>query len=408
MPDPTLNLAIAGDSTKSAAPGVGSIAGAGHPHKQAYPAPSYFAEALNDAERLLKYAAESGIEVDDNTRDNVLEARGVLESECDEKTVANLLAALTKLSAQLKPVTAESLGNFSTRPTVRNYWIVSIFLVAFIVPISVFSFVSSAISQTIKADIDSTNELVRKLNAQIGFSANGIPADTVTAASAATGTQYSLVPGASPAEVLTQLQTLASAMRAIHDRAVQLNWFISIKWLKSSGVDDPHPSHPSLSNTSVQSKESSGRAFYELQVPVPMQPVQLGANAIDWIRRYQDVRSFGQEVIGQVSVLYGAISYCILPVLYALLGTCAYLLRSFSQQMSARTFVPSHSNSPRFLIAAIGGAVIGLFNNFSISQAPSISPLAIAFLVGYAVDVFFSFLEGLTTVFTKTNSGKLT
>jgi hypothetical protein len=100
-----------------------------------------------------------------------------------------------------------------------------------------------------------------------------------------------------------------------------------------------------------------------------------------------------------IATFYGAINSCVLPILYALLGTCAYLLRTFEDQMSTRTFVPSHANSARFLIAAIGGTVVGLFGNFS--QQASASPLAVAFLVGYAVEVFFSFLEGLIKAFTK-------
>ena len=56
-------------------------------------------------------------------------------------------------------------------------------------------------------------------------------------------------------------------------------------------------------------------------------------------------------------------------------------------------------------VAGIGGAVVGLFANFSITDGASISPLAIAFLVGYAVDVFFSFLEGLLKSFTKPKNG---
>ena len=63
--------------------------------------------------------------------------------------------------------------------------------------------------------------------------------------------------------------------------------------------------------------------------------------------------------------------------------------------------------SARFLIAGIGGAVVGLFNNFTITQQPSIPPLAIAFLVGYAVDVFFAFLEGLLQAFTKRSGNSL-
>ena len=117
---------------------------------------------------------------------------------------------------------------------------------------------------------------------------------------------------------------------------------------------------------------------------------------------YQDVRYFAQSVLDDVSFFYGAITTCLLPVLYALLGTCAYLLRTFDQQMATRTFIPSAANSARFLIAAIGGAVVGLFNNFTITQGASIPPLAIAFLVGYAVDVFFSFLEGLLQAFART------
>jgi hypothetical protein len=122
------------------------------------------------------------------------------------------------------------------------------------------------------------------------------------------------------------------------------------------------------------------------------------------INTYQRVRYFAQSVLDTTSVFYGAATTCILPVLYALLGACAYLLRSFEQQIRMRTFAPSNAHAARFVIAGIGGAVVGLFNNFSVSQGASIPPLAIAFLVGYAVDVFFSFLEGLLQTFTRNRS----
>jgi hypothetical protein len=80
------------------------------------------------------------------------------------------------------------------------------------------------------------------------------------------------------------------------------------------------------------------------------------------------------------------------------------LLRSFERQISTHTFTPTIANSARFLIAAIGGAIVGLFNNLTVTQSASIPPLAIAFLVGYAVDVFFAFLEGLLQTFTKGNA----
>ena len=114
---------------------------------------------------------------------------------------------------------------------------------------------------------------------------------------------------------------------------------------------------------------------------------------------YQDVRYFAQNINTDVLTFYGAFNTCILPILYALLGTSAYLLRSFEDQMSTRTFIPSVANSARFVIAAIGGTVIGLFSGFT-SEA-SASPLAMAFLVGYGVEIFFSFLENLIKSFTR-------
>jgi hypothetical protein len=111
-------------------------------------------------------------------------------------------------------------------------------------------------------------------------------------------------------------------------------------------------------------------------------------------RVYQEVRLYATNVQDRTSLYWGAISTCFLPVLYALLGACAAVLRAFSKQIEARTFAPSYATPARFVIAAIGGGIVGLFNNLSIDQALSLSPLAVAFLIGYAADIFFSFLEG--------------
>ncbi len=96
-------------------------------------------------------------------------------------------------------------------------------------------------------------------------------------------------------------------------------------------------------------------------------------------------------------LFWGAVASAILPVLYALLGGCASVLRTLTKQLETRSFDPCyvHADSGRFVVAAIGGGIVGLFNNFSIGQGISLSPLAIAFLMGYAADLFFSFLEGL-------------
>lgn len=335
---------------------------------------------------MLKYAAETGVDVDTATRDHILQARAASGAGWTEETVANLLTALTTLAARLRPVSAESLKAFSndTADTVRTYWIVAICLAIIIVPFSLASFVSSAISTAIRADIVTANDLAVKLRAQLGPPPVTVQPGTSTSA---TPTPPAPLPsGLSESDVISELQQYASTVRAIDGRARQLNLFVF-------NIEvDPYASARKDPNTL--------HAVFQLPQGLPNFAVAAGGETYI----YQNVRYFAQSILDDVSVFYGATATCVLPVLYALLGTCAYLLRSFEQQMAIRTFMPSVANSARFLIAAIGGAVVGLFNNFTITQGASIPPLAIAFLVGYAVDVFFSFLEGLIQAFTKNKS----
>jgi hypothetical protein len=374
-------------ATESAPPPASNGASSTHPpagqtdesERKVLQPPVYFAEALQDAERLLKYAAEIGVDIDEDTCKAVLHARAASGLGWTEETAAKLLAALTKLATRLKPVSAESLKAYhdDTRPALRAYLRVALWLAIIIVPFSLASFITSAISDAIRTDISTANDLAVKLNAQLRA-----PTASTVAASAAN----QLPTDISQVQVITELQLFASTIRAIDARARELNVLVI-----------PRESVPFAA---IRGNPVQMHAKFELPVGLP----NLAEAADQRTAVYQDVRSFAQNLLNDVSVFYSAITTCVLPVLYALLGTCAYLLRTFDRQMSTRTFTPSVANTARFLIAAIGGAVVGLFDKFTITQEASIPHLAIAFLVGYAVDVFFVFLEGLLQLFAKGNA----
>ena len=173
--------------------------------------PAYFAVALEDAERLLKYAAEAGIEIENTLRDHILQVRAASAAGWDEETAANLLSALAKLAARLKPVTAESLkacSNNATHIVIRTYWIVAICLAMIIVPFSAASFVASALSGALRTDITMANDLAVKLRARLGAPvANGVPKN----------------PADPDGAIITQLQQFAALIRDIDGRARQLN-----------------------------------------------------------------------------------------------------------------------------------------------------------------------------------------
>jgi hypothetical protein len=350
-----------------------------------------FRRVLDDAMLLLTYATETGTEVDDTIRAAILTARAVPSPDWNYPGAANLLAALSTLAAKLKPITADSLRASSSNlvnPDIRilRWW--TCVLTVPIVLFSVLSFVSSSISTALRNDITTANDLLVKLRAELG---------TPDAPTAGTPEQPALPSGLNEGEVLTQLQQYASTVRSIDARGRQLNWFVV------NAEHDPYADYRwrrNLSTQEVEKRQQIMRPKFQLPIPLKNMPQALD----NLTTTLQDVRSFGQSIVDLVAIYYGAVTACLLPILYALLGTCAYLLRNFEEELRTLTFVPSSkTNWARFLIAGIGGAVVGLFN-FVLTQGTSISPLAIAFLVGYAVDVFFSFLEGLLQTFTKSKS----
>ena len=348
-----------------------------------------FSQAVDDGLRLLVYAAETGRSVDDATRASVLRAKAVANAGWDDKIAADLLAALTKLADELRPVTAESLQascGQMTKPTITSLRKWALLLAIPIVVFSVLGFVTASISGTIRTDIKTANELLVKLRSELG---------TPAAPSKGTPDKPQLPEGLNESDVITQLQQYAALVRTIDARSRQLDLLV-LRAERDSFAK--YRWNPKLSDQENEANQQTFRQMFELPVGLPNMP-----QALDTLTTtYQSVRSFAQDVLDLVSVSYGAITTCLLPILYALLGTCAYLLRCFEEQLRTLTFTPSSkANWARFLIAGIGGGVVGLFGDFSITEGASVSPLAIAFLVGYAVDVFFSFLEGLLKSFTK-------
>ncbi len=344
----------------------------------------YLTDELADAKRLLTYAAEVGIEVEAHIRTAVLTARGAQEGPWSEQTGANLLAALTQLAAKLRPVTAESL-KVSTNPTVvaktlRSYRIVALGLACLIIPFSLASFMTSALSDAIRKDLDTANKLAVQLHDEL----TPLQAETVPATGR--GDANTLPYGVNQREALVDLQQFAALIRAIDNRARQLYFF--------------SPSKVTDRFAAIRAEPAQRKETFELPLGLLDRSAFYKA-ATDRIGVFQDVRYFAQSTQEIVATVYGAIATCILPVLYALLGACAFLVRSFEERIQTRTFTLSDAHLARFVIAAIGGAVVGLFNNFTVTQSASIPPLAIAFLVGYAVDVFFSSLEGLLKTFNR-------
>lgn len=124
------------------------------------------------------------------------------------------------------------------------------------------------------------------------------------------------------------------------------------------------------------------------------------------IKLYQLIRDIAQDGYNFHRVCFGAIAQYILPILYAALGAFLYTFRSISRtdQNKPSPTVDSLLNrnirflTARFLTAVIAGVAIGVFK---FPKDAFLSPLAVAFVVGYSIDVFTSLLDGYVEKFTK-------
>src|SRR5215469_14005528 len=96
-------------------------------------------------------------------------------------------------------------------------------------------------------------------------------------------------------------------------------------------------------STTMRAIDETGKqiryTLFGLMPPAPQDPTAIPAGLPDiaqtitnMIPEFQKLRQYGQTGRDLVAVIYGAISTCILPVLYALLGVCAKLLGQFEQQ----------------------------------------------------------------------------
>jgi len=319
---------------------------------------------VSDAERLVNYAAVAGINVHGNMRQQVFNAKQAI---ADGKTVQNpsqFLIALTALSKKLKPVSAESLRQCiegEARRTLDQYKLWALLLACFIVVYSIYAFMASANCEAITKDIESANALAVTLSADIERSPDG--------------------PVGSDPQRLRNLQQFASTFRAIHTRAL--------------GFQESRILTPFLGSDRPEIDKAS------LELPTNLSELNYRHAVQDQIRVYQDVRENAKAIQEQVSTSFGAITAGLLPLLYALLGAMAYLIRAFDAQIKARTFLGGHFWVARLLTAGIAGMVVGLFSGFGSDHGVSLPPLALAFLVGYAVDPFFAFLDGLVKTLTK-------
>lgn len=114
---------------------------------------------------------------------------------------------------------------------------------------------------------------------------------------------------------------------------------------------------------------------------------------------YQDkVEIIQFENILSAGFILQALQEYLLPLLYGLLGAFIFVLRSLLREIKSLTYTFDSEirYRLRLTLGALGGMIIGWFlKPEETDTLASLSPMAMAFLMGYNVDVLFSLMDRL-------------
>lgn len=403
---------------------------------------------LDDCSRMLEYATDKGINIDPSFVENIAAGREAFaRGNWTAQHEALLYAAKSALANAIRPVTLETLAPdtiLEAKAVTRFYFRLTIYLVIFIVPVSMAVFMDSNLSVKGKNLIEENDKVAlvihnelqnyRKdiIRAEIGISGSseaatstphskqaGVPKldsnsaqvpDTASASAPTSASEVLAIKDLELSETPTALElkeNLQDFARNNRQLYAETLWLVR---LTLHGSDNVYQSPWMLTGPTQ-------RENLELALPILAKPeyVKTGEliynpyalkksvipeDAIDdgmqKLAVYQDIRAMAQNAERTSDIFWGAITSYLLPVLYSVLGALAFILRESVDQNFKKTFDPEYSrfaNRTRLITAVIVGAVIGLFNGLWTTSIASASPLAVAFLAGYAADTFFSFLD---------------
>ena len=121
-----------------------------------------------------------------------------------------------------------------------------------------------------------------------------------------------------------------------------------------------------------------------------------GLVALDLEKSKHELELFRLENLLSAEFVLKAFQGYILPLLYGLLGAFIFVLRSLLREIKSLTY--TFDSEIRFrlrlTLGALGGMIIGWFLKPDDTNAiASLSPMALAFLMGYNVDVLFSIMD---------------
>ncbi|SAL06500.1 hypothetical protein AWB78_08099 [Caballeronia calidae] len=425
-----------------------------------YPSAQVFKD-LQSADELQSHVALAGSRVLPDESEALAQARAARSARrWNTEVEARFYVALNKLSNCALPVVAATAGRnalVGSRRAIRMYTIAAISLTVVVVALSCLMFTVNRISDDVMKIVQTNDASAMQLHNQLmsyassiietrqkqdlemlklrhaGHTDDSLISENdeilIGARQRATNELRALSNSQPALQIKEQLQQFATNNRQLYNDVTRTQGIGDLLFLT---VKNPY-TEPDCRRTPLRTERSPGdaakeddrrlaidwtcskakvRANLEIKVPImqadhvtndhneALPAEEAVAEGFQKIAAYQDIRAmamYGREI---VLSLVGAVTGFVLPVLYAWLGACAAILRKIRTESETSTFHPEYStvaNRSHVTCAVIVGIAIGLFSDL-VQGGKSISPLAVAFIAGYASDKFFVFIDQLVDV----------
>lgn len=318
---------------------------------------------------LLSYASQSDIEVEADTAKTVTRAKGLFaEGKLDGDDLASFYLAMQKLAIGAAPVTIAGLraamssgtsgvgtSMFSrgaqpeSRRAIQWYWLWTVFWLLIMVAIQIYWVVGSTALTSMKQ----LNEERNKARYELVVLREKLPKGTSVENSA---------DGRRLMETVENLRNRVDAYSKI-----LLTWNNVLRF----GLPELNtkPSAPSGETSDIADKETASARL--------------------------DV------VLARTPFVLAALQAYLLPLLYGLLGACTYVLRLLSRDIRSFSYTPeSHIRYKiRMVLGTLSGLAITWFFEPGSETLKSLSPLALAFVAGYSVEILFAAMDRFVAAF---------
>lgn len=344
------------------------------------PTPSSTAlqNAIENAQILLSYASSSGIQLAESNIKNIVKAWN--SKICSEEDELNFWVQYSQLAAAVSPATAESIramspqvseGQTQIQKTVRRYTLLTFITIGILILFQAYwtcgNYIVDSINRKNEQSQQLNEELFRRKNS-VGNQDNAQKGsqDNDPNSQSHEGGQKTNRRGASEVEIL-------------ENKIVGLEFYIKSNY---ASLKNWRTVYGLIPEPEVQSAKIADSQNIE---PGPI--------------KHEDIaRTQSASLVLEILRIY------ILPLIYGFLGTCVYILRDLS--FKTKNYAFTRAATINFHIRLCLGALSGIASAWIVvsgkSSDPimSLSPLALAFLAGYSIEILFSAMDTFIGAFT--------